>query len=366
MTKLTNYYTELQLQQDLPLGLIQAKLKEKDTHFRSRRDLIESNKKILDLIKEALEIFSTEDKRKAYDEELTKPESHEEMSPDEVNFIQWYNKAYDYYLNAQYDLAVTAIKKVFEFRRNQEEIASLVLAGYIYNDAHHYNDALNYFNEAIILSPDNPAVYKGKYISLYNIVTTGEEKMTKITRYSEKNELPTLLKEFIKKVKATGDEEALKDARTFASGQFYYYLSGFRWFDGGEEKFDSTELVNSENAKTGLEIAEKIEPKNDIADNIISCNRVVKQYRNVVSQLSGAKTVDLFPLIFNKFTLIIAILLYFFLKGLGVFLTLAIMGGLVYYQINKNGEYQRLEAEKSRLWNDLMKHYKEWKKLAEG
>lgn len=363
MTKLVNYYTELQMQPDLPLGIIQAKLKEKDTHFRSRRDLIESNKRILDLIKEAMEVFSTDDKRQAYDAELARPESHEEVNQDEINFIQWYNKAYDYYLNAQYDLAVTAIKKVFEFRRDAEEIASLVLAGYIYNDAHHYNDALNYFNEAIILSPDNPSVYKGKYIALYNILTTGEEKMTKVTRYSEKNELPTLLKEYIKKVKVTGDEDSLRDARTFAAGQFYYYLSGFRFFEDGKEKFDSAELINSENAKTGITLAEKIEPKNDASNNIISCDKIVKQYRNVLSQLKGSKTVDLLPLIFNKFTLIVSVLLMLFLKGFGVFLTIVIIGGLFYYQMNKNKEYNRLEQERERLWNDLMKHFRDWQKL---
>lgn len=365
MSNITNYYTELQLDKDLPLAVLQAKLKEKDARFKEDVKLRSLNIKAVKWVKEALEIFATEESRAQYDQQLLtkKVEEVEEVDDDFVNFKEWYDKAFDYYANRQYDLAVTAIKKVFEYRKNKLETDSLLLAGYIYNDAHHYNESLNYLNEALILDPDNAAIYRGKYIALYNIIHTGEESMNKITRHSEKNELPTLLREYLSRVESTGDEAEILYAKEFVAGEYFWNLSGFVGYSDGERTYYPQDLADSENAKKGVELASEISPKTAVLDNIIDANTIVHNYLQAKKQFESAEMSSLGDLLFNVYAFVFYIFLWIAMGGTGLLLVCLIVGGGFLYINNKNSEYERLKTNKEELGQELLKCYHNWRDM---
>ncbi|HEM4291339.1 TPA: hypothetical protein U1X35_000997 [Streptococcus suis] len=363
MENLINFYDELNIAQSLSVEQIKRKLEEKKSVAISRlQQTPDISNRILDLVKQAFEVFSSETTKAKYDELLLQAPIVEKkvVDEDKVKFDMWLEKAANYYNEKQYDLAVTAMQKVFEFRKDDTEVDSLILAGWVYNDAHHYKDSLRYVNEALILRPENPAIYRSKYIAMYNLIFTGEEEMDKITAASKGNELETLLKNYLRYTEEIGIEFFIEEAKAFISGQYFYNLSGF--IDRTEnDSYYPLKLTNDDMARKGYGMALEV-PESSKGKNVIACQSAATRYAKAKGDLSNAKLVD-WGLLFNKFTGIVLLLLCVFLRSSGIFLSICIAIGLAFYIHSANSSYtQAKEAEES-TWREIVKLYSEWKKM---
>ena len=151
---LIDYYKELEISKSWSLEEIQDYLQKEKRKWDNRaarsNDLAYQQKRIW--ISEAQEIFSSAEKKKAYDTQLEKSEKKTSDPADERSekFDFYFKKAEDYYLNKQqYDLAEQAVKKALQFR-NETNTGILRLAAVIYANVGKIDLAMNYVNEAIV------------------------------------------------------------------------------------------------------------------------------------------------------------------------------------------------------------------------
>lgn len=151
---LIDYYKELEISKSWSLEEIQDYLQKEKRKWDNRaarsNDLAYQQKRIW--ISEAQEIFSSAEKKKAYDTQLEKSEKKTSDPADERSekFDSYFKKAEDYFLNKQqYDLAEQAVKKALQFR-NETNTGILRLAAVIYANVGKIDLAMNYVNEAIV------------------------------------------------------------------------------------------------------------------------------------------------------------------------------------------------------------------------
>lgn len=165
MDSIVNYYDELGLQRDMSVVEINNKLNQLQAVWNQR--IINEPEKaasVLSLIEKAKEIFSTDESKSKYDNDLKVATSKtpKDCTNDtrRTNFEKWYKQALEYFDNNQYDLAKAAIEKAASYYDSADENAEyLADAADIYRYNKEYQTAFKLINDAIILAPRNPYYY---------------------------------------------------------------------------------------------------------------------------------------------------------------------------------------------------------------
>lgn len=261
----TNYYDELGISKSFNLEQIQTFLKEKHEETARRWESTPQNyaKYLMECVGEATEIFASDENRAKYDEQLAQSENEAPAqtveNPHVAKYNKWISEARRYYFDKEYDTAAEALNKVFEARsalEDESETDSLELASYVYNDAHEYKQALRYTNQALILHPEYPWLYKAKYIAMYNMnFASDKDSKDKITLNTRGNDLDKLLEKYTSTAQSYGDADLLIKAEDYAAGQYFWELSGF--IGRSDNLLYSDNLTVGEIPKIGRELANK-------------------------------------------------------------------------------------------------------------
>lgn len=148
-----NYYEELGISKESSLKEISEELAKQENLWRHREvNQPEKSTKMLSLIFEAREVFSSNDSRNHYDRALAEEDSQNELaSLVSADFDKWLDKAKQFYDAKEYDMAKTAVDKALLYMpENMEDSQVFWLIASIYRDSHELKEALKYINQAIL------------------------------------------------------------------------------------------------------------------------------------------------------------------------------------------------------------------------
>ena len=204
MAAITNYYEELNLSAEMSIEEIDGKLTQLETVWNQRLfNEPEKATKMLALVSEARDKFSTQEAKRQYDLLLfdNSKETALQEEQDE-GYKKWSIQAEEYYNNKQYDLAKAAIQKALSFVGATEDVEVLSISAKILNCCGEYDRALEYINNAIVINPKSATLY-----------------LIKAEIFKEKNDIQQCINEYNSATKVAEEQE-----RGVVWGQFAYFL----------------------------------------------------------------------------------------------------------------------------------------------
>ena len=163
-----NYYEKYGISQTDDLDKIQWVINQKITD-EENDSFGEGHSDKMFILQLAKEAFTTAESKLKYDQDLA--DSMKKSDPDgerKASFDKWYADAKAYFNNGQYDLSKTAIDRAIQFTTPATITSSFYeTAGDIYDQLNLWSQALDFRNQSILLSPDDPRGYYLKCVTIY-------------------------------------------------------------------------------------------------------------------------------------------------------------------------------------------------------
>jgi tetratricopeptide (TPR) repeat protein len=217
-----NLYDELYLVSDSNLSDIQRILTKQRADWTARSvALPDEAARMLALIDEADAAFASDESRAAYDAELARsnaptvePDRDAERKADYEKFCR---VAREYFDSAEYDLAELAINNAL---RNAPakgaDLELCLLASNTFYLLGKYDQSLNYQNQAIVLDPDDAALYVRKYEIAFDLGKSAPDD-----RRGTTEALVNILKVAIKKAEQSNEQQSLAQACSYLAWLFF-------------------------------------------------------------------------------------------------------------------------------------------------
>lgn len=185
----------------------------------------EKARKMRTLIDDAKKVFASEVSRREYDNELSNlNKSQQRVDPSEERYqslIKWKEQARSYYNKRQYDLAKAAIDKALSYVNNDDDDSLFYLAADIYRLSGNNVVALNYINNAIVLSPEVALYYLCKGL-IYDEMANEVREYDYQKAFDNKKQMREMFRTAIYKAEASGDVASQAQAMGALAYELYF------------------------------------------------------------------------------------------------------------------------------------------------
>lgn len=291
MATITNYYEELGLNPEMSIEEIGSKLDQLENVWNQRMfNEPEKANNILTLISEARDKFASVETKSAYDQMLAAPPADE--SKDNAGRDHYYKakaETEDYFNSEQWDLAKMAIEKTLslvpgaDIDGSLEEQDAYILALNIYMKNGLFEQALEYANKAIAITPDELFCYSNKELVLYNCI---EERKKQNVDYSQLAiNYRSTCQVWAKKAQGQNDLVSAAKALYFLAGAYVNYMP--KDYDKAEQC--ATEALkldpNCEGANSVLKWLNQ--PKKASSADLVGYFNEPLYYWNEIQELAG-------------------------------------------------------------------------------
>lgn len=212
MSNAVNYYEELGLNKEMSIDEISVKLNQLETLWNQRMfSEPEKANRLLSIISQAKEVFSTAESRAMYDQSLTKKTQSDKT--DNPQIAAYYKAKADtesFANSEQWDLAKSSIDKALSYVESididdTEKADAYELARMIYYNNGLFSQAVEFANKVISLFPNDAIAYAKKAITLGELDTEmrnhGQDSSRVFKNYQ------TTCQIWIEKAKQSGDNQ---------------------------------------------------------------------------------------------------------------------------------------------------------------